>query len=128
MATTVTYVRKLYPGAMVPEESVQRVQGRNPAEIVAAASKGVYAFQFIDRLEVAAETGGEALTLASKDRNASGWFYVDGVVFTRADVEQRGLGVLLDNMRSNGWDRVVRCRHGNYQPFNRGDSIVSTDA
>jgi hypothetical protein len=54
-----------------------------------------------------------------------------GQALTAADIERLDDGqdyrTLLSNMRSNGWERVVRTRRGNFQPVEPGDVVVDAE-
>ena len=124
----VTYVRYLLPGAFVPEETVRTVNSRDPRAAARRASPDAYAFEFFDRATAAAEVGGHQVQMNSRALNESGTYYIDGETLTATGVaalpgDHR---ILLANMRSNGWEHVVRCRAGNFQPFRAGDEIVSS--
>jgi hypothetical protein len=132
--TTKTYVRYLMPGALVPEEGVREVPERNPYQVARDLPDDVFAFEFFDKLITTAEDGGETVTLASGERNRSGRFYIDAEKLTTSDIASAAAAevlpgdrrrVLLSNMRSNGWDVMLRCRTGNFQPMQAGDSIIT---
>ena len=56
----------------------------------------------------------------------SGMYYVNCKVQTLEDVEADGPVVLAQNMRSNGWDRVVTTTEGWLwtQPLQEGDTVL----
>lgn len=61
-----------------------------------------------------------------KEVKRSGMYYVNCRVQTVDEVEAEGQSVLADNMRTNGWDRVVTTTRGWSwsQPFKEGDTVL----
>jgi hypothetical protein len=126
-AETKTYVRYFMPGAFVSEEGTREVPERNPYQIARDLPSGAFAFEFFDKLVTTAEESGQEVTLASSERNKSGRFYIDAERLTATDIEALpgDHRILLDNMRGNHWPAVLRCRTGNFQPMQDGDSIIT---
>lgn len=126
---TTTYVEYLYPGAFFPEDARAEVTGRDWETIARSAGQSVFAFRFYDVMSAVATIGDLTVTLRSCEVNASGWYYIDAVRFTAADVAALpgDRSILLDNMRGNGWAEVVRCRTGNFRPLEDGDVLVTSD-
>lgn len=131
---TKTYVRYFMPGAFVSEEGTREVPERNPYQIARELPADVFAFEFFDKLVTTVKDGDEEVQLASGERNRSGRFYIDAEKLTASDIASAAAvevlpgdrrRVLLSNMRSNGWDVMLRCRTGNFQPMQAGDSIIT---
>ena len=124
-----TYVEYLYPGSFFPEESAHPVTERNPGRVAQEAPGSVFAFRFYDVVTTKVMVGSEETGLASQPVNATGRFYIDAEKLTAADVEALpgDHRILLSNMRSNGWDPILRCRTGNFQPLEDGDVIISSE-
>ncbi len=114
------YVTFLYPGIFLSEEETRAVETRDVGGL--AVPEGAFAFQFFERLEI--DVDGERLV--GKPRNRSGRYYPEGRVMTVADVllDERDNRILISNMEGNGWDRVVKTRCGNYQPFTDDDVVL----
>jgi hypothetical protein len=114
-----------FPGVLFAETSSKRVTMRDPLEAVVMAPDESFAFRFYEVTE--APDLGKEFNVTSVPRNFSGWHYIDAQIFTLEDVDAMGddFHILASNMRCNGWDRVVRCRTGNFQPFETSDTIVS---
>lgn len=114
------YVEFLYPGALFSETSVEEVAERDPRKV--QAPRECFGYKFFDRLEV--RVGDE--TLIGESKNHSGTFYF-GRVMTLEDVkrEMPEADILIRNMKGNGYDRIVKTRRGNFQPFTKKDKIVS---
>jgi hypothetical protein len=126
--TTTTYVRYFHPGAFVSEESVHEIADRDPKAATAQAPASAFAFEFFDKVHVTTpDIDGTELTLSTPERHRSGRFYIDGQELSEAAVAAMGDGysIMLENMRSNRWPAMVRCRAGNFQPLRDGDAIVS---
>ena len=127
--TVTTYVEYLFPGVLFPEESAHSVTERNPGRIAREAPEGVFAFRFYDVVTTTATTaGGEQVKLRSGAVNSTGRYYIDAEKLTAADVEALpgDHRILLSNMRGNGWDVILRCRTGNFQPLESGDVTISS--
>jgi len=125
---TTTYVRYLYPGSFFPEESVREVTGRDPERTAREADPAVFAFEFFDRVKMAVVASGEEVEVGSGAIRKSGLYYIDAEPMTSADVAALpgDHSILLSNMRSNGWDPVLRCRTGNFRPLEEGDTVISS--
>jgi len=125
---TTTYVEYELPGAFVAEQERRRVTSRDPRAAAQEAPPQAFAFSFYDVVTATVDVDGEQVTTTSLNRNRSGRYFIDGELFDAAGIEALpgDHHILLANMRGNGWGHVVRCRTGNFQPFNSGDEIVST--
>lgn len=122
---TRTYAEFFYPGSFVAETSEVQVPDRGiPADV----PRGAYGVRFFDRVVVTTTAGDREVETRSERLDISGVSYFDARVMTLADVEREmpGERILLDNMRCNRWDRVVRTNRGWMQPFRDGDSVVAT--
>jgi hypothetical protein len=119
---TTTYAEYYLPGIFVSETSRVPVTGRDPQQAAREAPPSAFAFRFCD--VVTGTLGGTGVS--SGPVNASGRYYIDAEALTIAGVEALpgDHRILLDNMRINGWDQVVLCRTGNFQPLEPGDTIV----
>ena len=126
-ATRTTYAEFLSRGLIVAETSSHPVAGvRDPATIARwHAGPDVYAFRFYD--VVTTEANG--IPLSSGHLSESCWYWIDAERLTAQDVAvlPGDHSVLLDNMRSNGWAEVARCRTGNFQPMAPGDVCISSE-
>lgn len=124
------FVRFLSAGTFVAEETVKQIESWDVSQALEMA-QGIterygahpYGFQFITRGRTDEE-------LDSKVIEKSGIYYINGVVETLEQVkakENPDDRILISNMESNGWGKVVTtCAPYKWtQPFNDGDSIVS---
>jgi len=113
------YVEFYYAGVFMSETEVRSVERRDLSNV--KAPKNCFGFRFFDREET--EVDGEMLK--GKMKNYSGYYYF-GTVYTKEDVEKYvdNNKILLSNMSGNGYDRVVKTRLGNFQPFYKEDVIM----
>jgi hypothetical protein len=114
-----TFVEYSLPGAFFSEYVVREVTGRNDKQVIAEAPKGAFAFQFFDRVFTTSTQDGDEVALSSGRINVGPTSYIGGEVMDAEAVaalpgDHR---TLLSNMRGNDWPFVIRCRTGNFQPF-----------
>ena len=121
-ATTTTNIAYQYPGSFFSEESVNPVEARNPQQHANDAPDTAFAFFYFDVVTTIVDVEGERIETSSGRRNISTTYYIDGELLTSAQVAALpgDHSILLSNMRSNGWDPIMRCRTGNFQPFEAG--------
>ena len=114
----VTFVEFLFPGSVIPEKEVRQVENRDIPEVPEGAF--VYSFFDLNRTVVGKEE------FWGSRNNHSGKVYPNAQILTVQDVKDQipNSDILVANMEGNGWDRVVRTRRGNFQPFNEGDSVT----
>jgi len=115
-----TYVEFFYPGLIFPESSVRKVKNRDVKKLKIPTT--AFGFHFFDiKSTIVRKT-----KMESKRLNASPFYYFGGRIMTLEEVckELPEAKILINNMECNGWDRVIRCRTGNYQPFVKGYSFI----
>jgi len=112
----------MYAGVFMSESSEEEVKERD--HTIIDAPKDCFGYRFFSREE--AEDHGEILK--GKNKDYSGFYYF-GTVMTKEQVEKHvdNPDTLLSNMRINNWDRVVKTRLGNFQPFNRDKDVILTN-
>lgn len=115
-----TWVTFFYPGSLLEEAASQPVETRDVERLT--IPEGAFAFQFFDRTDGVLELDGDLIEVTGKPKNHSPRYYPDGEVLTLADVAPGSY--LEQNMRGNGWDRVVRTRRGNVQLLDDGAVIL----
>lgn len=118
-ATTTTYVAYQYPGSFFSEESVKPVVARNPQQQANDAPDSAFAFFYFDIVTTVVNVEGERIETSSGRRNIIKTYYIDAELLTSDQVAALpgDHSILLSKMRGNGWDPIVRCRTGNFQPF-----------
>jgi len=116
----VTHIEFLYPGTFFAESSSRPVPCRElPATIPGQAT----GYRFFTRHEAVVD--GEKLV--GQPKNYSPWTYF-GKEFTLEQVqamEGDRSRILLSNMRTNGYGRVVQTAYGNWYPLNDGDTVTA---
>ena len=104
------FVTFYYPGSFMSEETTTEITNRSDIEVPDYS----FGYRFYDTI------GGEIV-------NKTGMYYF-GESFSTKDIEALNtdgkLNILLDNMKCNNWNTVVKTRANNYQPLLKGDVIV----
>lgn len=108
------FVTFFSPGSFFAEETTKPISSWNVDTAIEMAfeireryNARPYGFQFSTR-----ERGHEDLD--SKVTQFSGVYYLGGKIETLAEIERRNLPeekILLSNMKSNGWDKIVTNRN-----------------
>lgn len=123
----VHHVEYMLPGSFFPESVHRVVERRDLTAAKAAAPESAYRFTFYDTPPKVDLPG---YRVTAEPVNRSGRFYIGGETFGVDELEawaaanDRDMGILVSNMRANSWLRVIRCRTGNWQPFEPGDRII----
>jgi hypothetical protein len=105
------------PGSFFAEETRREVPLEATPETVAVMAKS-YEFAFTLELVTRRSADVEGHNLSSEERQPiGGRYFIGGTIFTADQLTAPGDRRLLSNMRANGWSRVIRCRTGNWQPF-----------
>ena len=124
MEKLVTYVEFEYPGSFFAETEVKAITKRDVRK--AKANKYAFAFRFFDIIEKEVTVGGEVKRVVSSRRNVSPTYYPGAKILDAKAVAKLpgDHGILLSNMRCNGWEKVVRTRRGNFQPFEKNCEVA----
>src|SRR5262249_36223663 len=127
-STTTTYVSYLMPGVFLSEEDVRKVSTRNPERDLEAAPTNSFAFFYYDVVTTIVDADGENVETTSGRRNISGRHYIDAKELDLDAVKALpgNHDALIANMEGNGWDPVLLCRTGNYQPLQDDDVLLTT--
>lgn len=118
-ASTTTYVAYQHPGSFFSEESVKPVGTRDPQQQANDALDNAFAFFYFDVVKSIVDIEGERIETSSGRRNISKTYYVNAELldYDAVSALPGDYAILLSNMRGNGWSAIVRCRTGNFQPF-----------
>lgn len=122
----VHYVTYYYPGSFFPETSRKQVPDWDSERAYLASSsdpRKPYAFKFVT-------LGRTAEELNSREIARSPTYFLGGSLMSLEEVlasPGSDLKTLAENMQANGWDRVIRARYGNYQPFGPEDTLLPLD-
>ena len=112
-------------------EDYPRVDSRDIAEIIKESIPNLRTISIQPALvtEVKTNINGHPDTKNVLTETLGGQVYIDGQVFTKDDIRQmddKSMIILLQNMNTNHWDKVVKTRTGKFQPFGENDSVVSS--
>lgn len=119
---TQTHIEFYYPGALVAE--AQAIEHRDPRKV--DVPRCAFAFRFFD-VAVQTATLEDGTTFHHrKTVNKSPMYYPGGVALTADEVNALAGDheILLSNMRSNGWDKVILTRRGTFHPFNVESTVL----
>jgi len=118
-----TFVEFRIPGVFVSETETRRVKSRRRPRSI---PKYAYCYRFFDQAVGEAELDGEKIEVTGEQRNVSGRYFLGGTVYDRERIPKtRDNRILISNAENNGWNKVIRCRTGNWQPFLEDDQVVS---
>lgn len=119
-----TYVEFLYPGLLMSESSSQEVASRDLLKL--EVPENAFGFRFFDVLSMTVEVEGEEVELTSKTLNKSATHYYGGTVYTAAQIKRQfpDEKILISNIEGNRYKKVIKCRTGNWQPFQKDDVLV----
>lgn len=120
------YVEYFFPGILMSEHTTRKLTagGTRVAAALEQLPEGAFAFRLFELPIVPADT--DEYQVIPKRKNESKMFYPEGTLHSIAEVESWGedYRILASNMRGNGWNTVVKCRTGNFQPFESGDVVL----
>ena len=73
---------------------------------------------------------GKKVKLTSERINVSPMRYYGGKLYTVAELKREfpNERILISNIEGNGYDKAIRCRTGNWQPFEETDVFVEAAA
>ena len=119
-----TYIEFLYPGSFFSESSTQEVKTRDVSKV--KVPKNAFGFKFFDILSVVVDTDGKKVKLTSERINVSPKHYYGGKLYTVAELKREfpNERILISNIEGNGYPKAIRCRTGNWQPFEKTDVFV----
>lgn len=113
------YVEYIYTGSLVADSSSAKIASAADVHL----PKSACGYRTFERTETTTDDGE---VLIGAPRNYSAWTYL-GREKTLPEVEQEhpGQRILIDNMRINGYKRVVFTPYGNVWPLNDADVVVA---
>ena len=119
-----TYIEFLYPGSFFSESSTQKVKTRDVSRV--KVPKNAFGFKFFDILSVVVDADGKKSQLTSERINVSPMHYYGGKLYTVAELKREfpNEHTLISNIEGNGYPKAIRCRTGNWQPFEKTDVFV----
>jgi hypothetical protein len=127
----------LLPGSFLAEEQAIELPERSVAAAVAAAPEHAFAFKLYDSPICDFEFDAGRFRVLPIPQNESHTYYIGGTVFTCDELrslaaeegDPKKYDILISNV-SRGWGdtlvegRAIRCRTGNWQPFEDTDEVV----
>jgi hypothetical protein len=131
-ATRVIYrATLLYPGMFMPEESHAEIPDPSLDTVLDLFGEDHrwYAIE-VDALYQIRFTSGDRVKWLTDEVERVARYLV-GEVFDAdgirrlAEAEGRDYSILLANMEINKWPRMMRCRTGNFQPVQDGDTALT---
>jgi hypothetical protein len=117
------FVSFTYPGMIVCGEASESIDSWDVDKAVRMAEtrhKRAFAFKFITRRR-------EDNELDSKEIKRSPTYFLGGEVLDEDAVRARSGESMVENMRTNGWARLIVARYGNMQPLENDDVILSCE-
>ncbi len=122
------FVRFLFPGTYVSEETERQVDHDDPAQVELPPE--AYGFEFFSRIHASAIEDGKTVELTGGEQAQPGLYYPGGKIYSIGQIEatfghDREYDALIDNMQTNGWPHVVQTCTGLWRRFRMGiDHIV----
>lgn len=120
-----TYAEFYYPGVIVSETNIEPIKNRNVERL--QVPEGAYGFIFFDIISIdIKDEFSKKLKLKSKRLNISPFHYYGGTIYTLKEVKKNfpNEKILISNMEVNHYKKVIKCRTGNFQPFNKGSKYI----
>ena len=119
--TRKTYIEFSHPGAFFSEYTTREVEDRDVWKVV--MPDDAFAFRFFD---IVATTTDDKVKLVSSRLNVSPTHYYGGQVFSLAELKRDypESRTLIANITSEENQKAIRCRTGNWQPFEATDIFI----
>lgn len=129
------------PGSFFAEDAVRELSDRSVDAAVTMAPDGAFAFQLYDSPICDFEFPADLFRIAPIPQNESAKHYLGGHVFDCDELRELGASegdprkynTLISNITK--WTpsgsvegKAIRCRTGNWEPFEDDDVLVETDA
>lgn len=116
------YIEYGNPGILFADLNIRELSDEEYRDILnVECVKKSSIFRFFDREVYTSVTGD---IIIGEKKNYSGWYYKNGQIKTLEDICNEMPGsILLDNMLSNNWDRVVNIC-GKYYPLLKEDIVI----
>ena len=124
--TTATF---LSPGWFFPEETEREVDTTDLQAIAKLAPKGAFCFILQGWVEKTTTVNREDFKKTERDADGTGRFYLGGTVYTLTQLKAKfgndpDKRILLSNAEGNGYGKMIQCRTGNWQPFEKNDQLL----
>ena len=124
-----TYAEFIYaPGTLGKRTSAIEVRDRDISKIKVPSN--ATAFMFFDIVSTTIEVDGKPVELCSDRIKKSLMHYHDGRVYTYEEVQREvpDNRMLLRNIKTNRWDKVIETKDGVFLPFSdESDILIETE-
>jgi hypothetical protein len=128
------HARFYFPGSFFAEDEAREIPERTVAAALAIAPERAFAFEFYDTAVVDFEFDADLYRVIPRALNESGRHYIGGTVYTSEELLQLAAAegepgrydVLIANV-SQYDGRAIRCRTGNWQPY-EGEPVEDVPA
>jgi len=120
-----TYIEFLYSGSFMSESSTQEINTRDVSKV--KVPKDAFCFSFFDILSVVVETDRRKVQLTSERINVSPKHYYGGKLYTAAEFKRAfpSERILINNIKGNNYKKIIKCRTGNWQPFEETAVLIA---
>jgi hypothetical protein len=126
------WAKYLLPGSFFSEDQAKELSDRSIDAALVRAPGNAFAFKLYDTAVADFEFDAGLFRVFPIPQNESATYYIGGEVFTPDELRQLAVqegdphkyDVLIANVEGNRWGRAIRCRTGNWQPFEEGDVLV----
>lgn len=124
------FVDFFWPGIIFADHTVKQISSWDEKEALEiwksfSEKNKPYGFQFFTKARTDEE-------LDSKEVKRSGTYFINGTILSLDEIEREGNPgnrILINNMRCNGWDKIVRTMPPCCwtQPFEEDDKIITLE-
>lgn len=123
-----TYVDFLYANPLLSKTSAKEVRTRDITKL--KVPENAFAFRFFDIISLVVEVDGQKVELKSQQINVSPRHYYGGKIYTVAELKLEFPGdlILICNIERSGCKKAIKCRTGNWRPFEETDLFVKEAA
>lgn len=120
----VRYAELAYPGSFFPETTTVKVSQKTTAEELfkERGSKGCYRIDFFTRTE---EKRGDDVLVGKSVKEKKHYLYGTGYTIEQLKKLEEDHRILISNCECNGWKGAVRCKPGNWQPWDDNTVIIN---
>lgn len=130
------HARYALPGSFFAESDSRELSDRSIDAAITRAPEHAFAFVLYDTAEIDFEYDEALFRVTPRPQNESGRHYIGGEIFTPDELRELAVqegdphkyDVLIANVQGNRWGRAIRCRTGNWQPFEEADVLVAAPA
>ena len=120
-----TYARYFSPGAFFSETEVKEVDPIAPEQdALRRAPEHAFCFVLFEKEDGPPPEVGPEWSVSPKEINVTSRRYIGGTLFHIDEIDPLNNRILLVNAKNNHWDWMIKCRTGNWQPFDPTTEVV----